>query len=87
LGIESKKKGIMKKWKPEASYTGYHHTGQRYVDRAFPTYRELKKAMPEMLKDSKTNVVRVCRWRNNAEWIEIWGMEEGKPRIVKQGYM
>lgn len=77
----------MQKWKPEASYTGFHPKGQRYVDRAFNTYRELKKAMPEMLRDSKTNLVLVIRWRDNAEYYENWRMEEGKPRIVKQGFM
>jgi len=73
----------MQKFRPMAMYEGFREDFKK----AFPTYRELKKALPEMLKASRKNVVCVIRWKNNWQYFENWRMEEGKPRIVKEGYM
>lgn len=55
----------------------------------FDTYRELKKALPEAIKKSYDGEIHVSRsirgeW---GEWFEIWGMENGKPAIRKEGWM
>ena len=54
----------------------------------FPTYRELKKHLPTILNlsDCPATVFRTRRgdW---GEWFENWACVNGKPTLIKQGWM
>lgn len=76
-------------WRP-GFYTDYDENGCR-LDKAkyvrFPTYRDLKKNIAKYLKhQSEIHVSRSKRgcW---GEWFENWELVNGKPKIVKQGWM
>ena len=55
----------------------------------FATYERVKRSMKKLLNESNNNLVRVYRHRRGewGEWFEHWGYVDGKPKIVKQGWM
>lgn len=59
------------------------------VGKFFPTYRNLKKNIRELIKSSPNNEVTVTRTRRGewGEWFEIWELRNNKPVIRKQGWM
>lgn len=55
----------------------------------FATYEMVKRSMKKLLNESNNNLVRVYRHRRGewGEWFEHWSYVDGKPKIVKQGWM
>ena len=55
----------------------------------FKTYRELKKNMGLLIKDSYNGIVCVYRERRGewGEWFEHWAIRNNKPTIIKEGWM
>jgi hypothetical protein len=88
----------MSNFKPQVTYTTKdslreYHNNQRksmYIVEQFKTYRELKKALTEILEKSNDVYVSVVRSRRSewGEWFECWGYNsERKPIITKKGWM
>lgn len=59
------------------------------VRKSFPTYKEVKSKMKELIENSFCGEVNVYRSRRGewGEWFEKWVRVNGKPAIVKQGWM
>ena len=86
----------MANFKPQVTYTTLdsirdYRNNQRKsmcIVEVFKTYRELKKALPEILKKSNDVHVSVVRSRRNqwGEWFEHWQLNNNKPVIIKQGW-
>lgn len=57
--------------------------------REFPSYRELLKNLKDLLKEDQENIVTVYRQRRGewGEWFEKWGLVDGKPVKLKEGWM
>ena len=55
----------------------------------FPTYRELRKNLVALLLESEEEIVSVYRSRRGewGEWWEKWGLLDGKPIKLKEGWM
>jgi hypothetical protein len=55
----------------------------------FANYEMVKRGMKKLLNESNNNLVRVYRHRRGewGEWFEHWSYVDGKPKIVKQGWM
>ena len=55
----------------------------------YPTYRELKKNIQKHLLENLEPEVSVSRSKRGewGEWFENWQLVNGKPKIVKQGWM
>jgi hypothetical protein len=53
------------------------------------TYREFKRTVAELIKESRENEVTIFRERRGewGEWFEKWSIIQGKPKITKQGWM
>ena len=68
-------------WKPQV-----HINGQTT---SFSTYRELRRNMKLLLERSTEQIVTVSRSRRGewGEWFEKWGMYNGKPVKLKEGWM
>jgi hypothetical protein len=64
-------------------------TGSYYKTISYPTYRELKKNMKKHLEENLESVISVSRSRRGewGEWFEHWQMVNGKPTIIKEGWM
>jgi len=87
----------MAKFKPEVTFRtedSEHkyrnsYSKSRYVTLQFPTYRELKKEIKNILIESLDDTVHVSRSRRGTwgEWFEHWKLINGKPTIIKQGWM
>ena len=62
-----------------------HESAYIYAD----TYRKLKQELKTYIPLSVTDEVTICRQRrgNWGEYYETWRMVQGKPKIVKQGWM
>lgn len=60
-----------------------------YKNIYYPTYRELKKNLKLHLEHNHESTVTVIRKRMGewGEWFEKWELNDGRPRIVKQGWM
>ena len=45
--------------------------------------------MPELMENSYDDEVHVSRTKRGewGEWFETWGISNGKPTIIKQGWM
>lgn len=83
------------RWKPgctiaNPNYTGVYYSKQpKTIWKEFDTYRELKKKLPELIKqDDDPEGLFVIRSKRGewGEWFERWKMIDGKPQIVKQGW-
>jgi hypothetical protein len=61
----------------------------RYRIIQYPTYVELKRNLKQHLEENFEVEVSVSRSRrgNWGEWFENWKLINGKPEIVKQGWM
>lgn len=59
------------------------------IQRQFSTYTEVKKRMKDLLKISYDNEVSVYRHRRGewGEYYEKWALINGKPTIIKQGWL
>jgi hypothetical protein len=57
--------------------------------RTFNTHKELKRNLLQALQDSYDHEVSVSRSRrgNWGEWFETWELNNGNPRIIRQGWM
>ena len=55
----------------------------------YPTYRELKKNIQRHLEENLEATISVSRSRRGewGEWFENWQLVNGKPGIIKQGWM
>jgi len=55
----------------------------------FPTYTQLKKKLKELIEQSPDNEIFVTRSKRGewGEWFEYWVLSNGKPKIIKQGWM
>ena len=55
----------------------------------FPSYREVLKNLKDLLKSDPENIVTVYRHRRGewGEWFEKWGLLDGKPVKLKEGWM
>ena len=72
---------VYKAW--DTNQTESHET------REFPSYRELLKNLVALLNEDKENIVTVYRQRRGewGEWFEKWGLLDGKPVKLKEGWM
>jgi hypothetical protein len=87
----------MANFKPQARFITEdsnrdYHNGvrkSREITNVFSTYANLKKRLKAMLNASFDEVVYVSRSRRGewGEWAETWILVNGKPAIVKQGWM
>ena len=73
-------------WKPSARINLKNFKSKSFT---YSTYKILKSKMSEMLEESYDDEVHVSRSRRGewGEWFENWGMSNGKPTIIKQGWM
>jgi len=55
----------------------------------FPTYAEVKKNLVALIKECPDEILTLTRSRRGewGEWFEKWGMYEGKPVKLKEGWM
>jgi hypothetical protein len=55
----------------------------------YPTYKELKKNLKKHLDENLEPTVYVTRSRRGewGEWFENWELVDGKPKIVKEGWL
>lgn len=55
----------------------------------YKTYDELKRNIKKHLEENLEQQIPVCRSRRGewGEWFENWSLIDGKPKIIKQGWM
>jgi len=55
----------------------------------YPTYRDVKRVMRNLLNESKNGVVYVTRSRRGqwGEWFEEWQLVNKKPKIVRKTWL
>lgn len=87
----------MPKFKPQASFAtdesirdyrnGYRKS--RDITNVYDTYDKLKQSMKAMLNASHDEMVYVSRSRRGewGEWFEHWSLVNGRPTIIKEGWM
>ena len=68
-------------WKPQVTIDG--------KTTICTTYKELKRSLYGLLKESDSNQARVNRSRRGkwGEWFEYWSIIDDVPKITKQGWM
>lgn len=75
-------------FRPSVQYLDNNHNT---IKRTYKSYRELKKSLKGHCGNCKEDEgVFVCRYRRGewGEWFERWKLDDnGKPYIVKQGWM
>jgi len=61
----------------------------QYLFIAYDSYKALKKHIKQHLFDNLEPTVTVSRSRRGewGEWFEHWQLVNGKPQIIKQGWM
>jgi len=71
------------------NYQNRGYRGSRYEYHEYPTYEKLKKDIANHLKNSLEEHISVSRSRRGewGEWYEHWKMIDGKPKIIKSGWM
>jgi len=87
----------MSNFKPQASFAtdesirdyrnGFRKS--RDITNVYDTYAKLRRGMKAMLNASIDDMVYVSRSRRGewGEWFEHWSLVNGKPKIIKQGWM
>jgi hypothetical protein len=87
----------MSQFKPQANFAtdesirdyrnGYRKS--REITNVYDTYAKLRRGMKAMLNASLDEMVYVSRSRRGewGEWFEYWSLVNGKPKIIKQGWM
>lgn len=70
-------------------YSNSYGKGSPYKTIQYPTYRELKKNLKKHLHENIEAQICVSRSRKGewGEWAETWTLVNGKPTIVKEGWM
>lgn len=70
-------------------YSNSYGKGSPYKTIPYPTYAALKKDLKKHLDANLEAQICVSRSRRGewGEWFENWKLENGKPVIVKQGWM
>lgn len=70
-------------------YTNSYGKKNPYQTVRYKTYRELKKNIKKHLEDNLESTVSVSRSKRGewGEFFEIWTLHNGKPEIVKSGWM
>jgi len=74
-------------WRPQVRINLRNFKSESFQ---YPTYKELKRNLIKHLNESYDDEVSVSRSRRGewGEWFENWGFNaEGKPVIIKQGWM
>jgi hypothetical protein len=80
-------------YKTEDSIFLYRNSSRKseYVTEVYNTYQEVKSRVKNCLKHEKPigNTISVSRSRRGewGEWFEHWELINGKPKIVKEGWM
>jgi len=61
----------------------------RDITNVYDTYAKLRRGIKAMLNASIDDMVYVSRSRRGewGEWFENWSLVNGKPKIIKQGWM
>ena len=86
----------MPNFKPQISYITeesiravYGKSGSRTITKRFDTYAKLKKSLKAILTSNLDEYAVVSRSRKGewGEWFEHWILVNGKPKIIKQGWM
>jgi hypothetical protein len=84
------------RWKPCCCLPNENYTGEYWSKQpktkhvTYNTYAELKKDLPNLIKlDDDPEGLFVLRSRRGewGEWFERWKMVDGKPKIIKQGWL
>jgi hypothetical protein len=67
----------------------YYNNGTKEVVLRIPVYKDVKSTMSMMLNDSYDGLVKVYRRRRGewGEWFEHWQLVNGKPKVIKEGWM
>jgi hypothetical protein len=71
-------------------YTAWDsNRAESHDTKTFPSYREVLKNLKDLLKSDPENIVTVYRHRRGewGEWFEKWGLLDGKPVKLKEGWM
>jgi len=70
-------------------YANSFGKGSPYKTIQYKSYRELKKNLKRHLEENLEATIPVSRSKrgNWGEWYENWQMINGKPQIVKQGWL
>jgi hypothetical protein len=73
----------------QREYRNSFNAKSPYVTIVYNTYRELKKNLKRHLEENLEAEVSVSRSRRGewGEWFENWQLINGKPQIVKKGWM
>ena len=75
---------------PNPKYTGDSWSKEpQTIWKEFKTYRELKKKLPELIKENDDpEGLFVLRTRRGewGEWFERWKLINGKPEIIREGW-
>lgn len=86
----------MSNFKPQISYITEesirdyrNNMGSRTITKQFDTYAKLKKRLKAILTSNLDEYAFVSRSRKGewGEWFEHWALVNGKPRIIKQGWL
>ena len=79
----------MRDQKPFATFDKREYGRIKTACREFKTYRELRKNLPSLLKESENNEVHVTRYKRGewGQWFEIWKFRINKPVCIEQGWM
>ena len=91
----------MSNFKPQVRYmttdslhdynVGRYGVTSEYATKSFKTYTELKKALKDYILHNHIGddyvVVNRSRRGEWGEWYEKWELVNGKPTIIKQGWM
>ena len=76
-------------------FLNYVHTAwdsnrvESHETRTFKSYRLILKNLVSLLNEDRENIVTVYRQRRGewGEWFEKWGLLDGKPVKLKEGWM
>jgi len=70
-------------------YANSYGKGSPYKTIQYPTYRELKKNIKKHLEENLEANISVSRSKRGewGEYYEIWTLVNGKPGIIKSGWM
>lgn len=87
----------MANFKPQATFitteslSAYRNGTKKssHIINQYSTYKLLKRHLKAMLLASHDEFVSVSRSRRGewGEWFETWALVDGKPKIIKQGWM
>lgn len=85
----------MARFRPGCYLPNPNHTGDSWskepktIQKEFKTYSELKKKLPELIKenDDPEGLFVLCTRRGEwGEWFERWKLVKDKPKIIREGW-